>query len=138
MKQVMLYFGDLKSFLDSNEDIGPATHPKLLAVLNNSQQLALLRIELAATIDCGEPFVKACYHFWVFWLVFMLTTCLMWCPLPSLFLANLPQIQHANSGLTICKQLYPSWRLFFETAAWVQVLRTALKSKEHAYFPHIR
>lgn len=62
MKQIMLYFGDIKPFLESNEDIGPATRPRLLGIFNDSQKLALLRIELAATIDWGEPFVKACYH----------------------------------------------------------------------------
>ena len=31
-------------------------------MLNNSQKSACLRIELAATVDWGEPFVKACYY----------------------------------------------------------------------------
>lgn len=31
-------------------------------MLNNTQKSACLRIELAATVDWGEPFVKACYY----------------------------------------------------------------------------
>ena len=57
----MVYFGDIKPFIDENEDIGPATRPKLLHILSDPQKVALLQIELAATIDLGEPFVKACY-----------------------------------------------------------------------------
>ena len=41
----------IKPFLEGNEDIGPATWPKLLEVMNDSQKLAFLRIELASTID---------------------------------------------------------------------------------------
>ena len=61
MKEIMVYFGDIKPFIDENEDIGPATRPKLLHILSDPQKVALLQIELAATIDLGEPFVKACY-----------------------------------------------------------------------------
>ena len=62
VKQLLEYFGDIKPFLDRNEDIGPATRPKLLSIMNDSQKLCTLKIEIAATVDWGEPFVKACYH----------------------------------------------------------------------------
>ena len=61
MQQMFLYFGDIAPFLDENEDIGPALRPKLLEVLRNPQKCAYLHIELAAVVDWGEPFVKACY-----------------------------------------------------------------------------
>ena len=61
-KLMMLFFGDIEPFLTENEDIGMALRPKLLAVLNTSQKCTCLRIELAATVDWGEPFVKACYY----------------------------------------------------------------------------
>lgn len=61
MKQIMTYFGDIRLFLEANTDIGPATRPKLMSILDDPQKCALLQIELAATVDYGEPFVKACY-----------------------------------------------------------------------------
>ena len=61
MKQLLLQFGDVQPFLEENDDLGPATRPKLLAVLTNPQRKSLLQIELASVIDCGEPFVKATY-----------------------------------------------------------------------------
>ena len=59
---VMLYFGDVQPFLEAHDDIGPATRPRLLSLLADPQKRALLQLEIAATIDWGEPFVKACYH----------------------------------------------------------------------------
>ena len=61
MKQLLLQFGDVQPFLEENDDLGPATRPKLLAILTNPQRKSLLQIELASVIDCGEPFVKATY-----------------------------------------------------------------------------
>ncbi len=52
INQIFLYFGDIK----------PSTRPKLLSILNDVHKLGMLKIELAATVDWGEPFVKACYH----------------------------------------------------------------------------
>ena len=48
--------------MDKNEDISPATWPKLLSILNDAQKFGMLKIELASTVDWGEPLVKACYH----------------------------------------------------------------------------
>ena len=61
VKQVMVYFGDIEPFLEENEDIGPSLRPKLLAFFHTSQTKSKLQIEIAATVDWGEPFVKACY-----------------------------------------------------------------------------
>ena len=57
----MVYFGDIEPFLEENEDINPSLCPKLLAFLHTSQTKSKLQIEIAATVDWGEPFVKACY-----------------------------------------------------------------------------
>ena len=53
-------FGDVHSFLqDSNL---PPSRLKLLQVLDDLPQCRKLQMELAITIDAGEPFVKATYH----------------------------------------------------------------------------
>ena len=61
IKQVMLSFGDVEPFLRENDDVGPALRPKLLALFDVPQTKSKLQMEMAATIDWGEPFVKACY-----------------------------------------------------------------------------
>ena len=61
MNQLFLQFGDLLSFFTNNVDIGPSLRPKLLEILNDTQNIAQLQIELAAVIDLGETFVKATY-----------------------------------------------------------------------------
>ena len=58
---MMLYFADIEPFLLENDAIGPSCRPKLLGFLNDPRVCATLKVELAATIDCGEPFVKSCY-----------------------------------------------------------------------------
>ena len=57
-KQMMEYFGDIEPFLRDNTTIGPSLRPKLLTFFDDAQQKALLQLELAAVIDCGEKFVK--------------------------------------------------------------------------------
>ena len=57
----MLHFGDIEPFLRQYDDIGPTTRPKLLSFFADQQKLALLQLEIAATVDWGEPFVKATY-----------------------------------------------------------------------------
>ncbi len=59
---VMFGFGDVKSFLDDNEDVGQATRTKLLGILDDPTKNAYLQIELAAIIDAGTPLVKATYN----------------------------------------------------------------------------
>ena len=61
MNQVMVYFGDLVPFLQSNPELSPATRRKLLDMLNDPNVNAHIRIKLAAIIDAGAPFVKATY-----------------------------------------------------------------------------
>ncbi len=53
----MVQFGDFLPFLERNVDLGPAPRCKVLAILQDAQRSALLKIELAAVVDYGEPFV---------------------------------------------------------------------------------
>ena len=62
MHQVLQQFGDVEPFLHNNEDVGPSTRGKLLEILSNSQQLIMLKMELASVIDVGVHFVKATYR----------------------------------------------------------------------------
>ena len=56
IKEVMLYFGDIELFLQENEDLGPHLQSKLLAFFDDPQFTSKLRVEIAATVDWGEPF----------------------------------------------------------------------------------
>lgn len=60
-KQLMNLFGDVLPFLEENTDLAPATHRKLLSILQNPQKNSKLQLELAAVIDAGESFVRATY-----------------------------------------------------------------------------
>lgn len=60
--QLLEYFGDVEGFLRTNSDLGLATRAKLLQFFDDLQKKVLLQIELAAVIDSGERFVKACYN----------------------------------------------------------------------------
>ena len=61
VKKVMTYFGDIEPFLLQNDDIGPTLRPKLLSFFDDQQKLGRLQLEIAATVDWDEPFVKAYY-----------------------------------------------------------------------------
>ena len=61
VQKLMLYFGDIEPFLQLNNDIGPSVRPKLLSFFSDMQRKANLQLEIAMTVDWGEPFVKACY-----------------------------------------------------------------------------
>ena len=61
VKMVMSYFGNIEPFLCRNDDTGPTLRPKLLPFSADQQKPGLLQLEIAATVDLGEPFVKACY-----------------------------------------------------------------------------
>ncbi len=58
-KQVLEMFGDVHGFINEASDIAPKSKEKLQQILRTSSKELLL--ELAATIDGGEPFVKASY-----------------------------------------------------------------------------
>lgn len=60
IKQVHDLFGDIPNFLNTT-DLPEVTRRKLTDICGQPQQQALLKIELAATVDAMEPFVKATY-----------------------------------------------------------------------------
>ena len=53
-------FGDIPNFLNTT-DLPDVTRTKLTDICGQPQQQARLKIELAATVDAMEPFVKATY-----------------------------------------------------------------------------
>ena len=62
IKQVLEMYGDVEVFLRTNTDLAPATRMKLLVIFDDVQKKACLRVEVAATVDGGLPFVKATYN----------------------------------------------------------------------------
>ena len=61
MHQTLQQFEDVEPFL-TDAEVSLATCQKLLQIFNNPQQIALVKIELAAVIDIGSHFVKATYN----------------------------------------------------------------------------
>jgi len=61
VKQVHDLFGAVPDFLDT-ADLPVFTWRKLIDICGQPQQQALLKIELAATVDAMEPLVKATYN----------------------------------------------------------------------------
>lgn len=60
MSQIHRSFGDVQQFLQ-NSDL-PPSRLKLLEILNDPNKHLQLCLELAVTVDAGEPFVKATYR----------------------------------------------------------------------------
>ena len=58
--KLMCAFGDVCNLLQ-DEDISPVNASKLRAILNDDPKTRKLKMELAATVDYMEPFVKATY-----------------------------------------------------------------------------
>lgn len=61
LHQAFLLFGDIELFLKNNPDIGSATRVKLLSFFQDPQKMVLLKLELAALVDWGKPFVTTTY-----------------------------------------------------------------------------
>lgn len=61
LQQACICFGDIRPFLDSNNDICPKTMDKLRAIFDDEARLRDLKLELAAVVDIGVHFVKATY-----------------------------------------------------------------------------
>ena len=57
----MELFGDVESFLRTNEDLASATQGKLLGYFNNMKNKVCLHIEMAVVADEGIHFVQATY-----------------------------------------------------------------------------
>ena len=62
LRQVHDCFGDVFSFITNSADMSPAYKSKLIVIISNPVKLGQLQMELAITIDVGEPFVKATYN----------------------------------------------------------------------------
>lgn len=58
MNKVLIQFRDVELFLHQHNDICPSN---LLAIINNPQDLQLLKAKLAAVVDIGTYSVKATY-----------------------------------------------------------------------------
>jgi len=52
----------VQPFIEEIDDVSPAYRLKILDIIQDSGKLIHLKVELVATIDVGEPFVKACYY----------------------------------------------------------------------------
>ena len=61
MKQAHDLFGDVENFIQT-ADLSPAAKTKLQHIFNNQSTKSQLMVELAVTVDAGEPFVKATYY----------------------------------------------------------------------------
>ena len=62
MAQVHKQFQHINDFLVENPDISPSTHQRLLDILNDTNQLLALNLELPAVVDVGVYFVRATYN----------------------------------------------------------------------------
>ena len=62
-QQLLVQFGDLERYIEEAKDakVCPQILAQLQEILSDPQQYMLLKLELAATIDFGEHFVKATY-----------------------------------------------------------------------------
>ena len=61
IEQVSVQFGDVVPFLRRDDLGSTATTAKLLTFFTDPQKKAQLKVELAAVIDWGRPFVTATY-----------------------------------------------------------------------------
>ena len=61
MNQILELFGDIEPFLRNTEEFSGITRAKLLEYFATSQIKNSLKVELAAVIDAGKPFVQATY-----------------------------------------------------------------------------
>ena len=61
-RQLMVQFGDVLPFLESQDEISSKSRLKLLDFQRDSKKKAFLQIELAAVVDVGELFVEATYN----------------------------------------------------------------------------
>ena len=54
-------FGDVEPFIDDNQDIAPKIVGRLRGITASQDTKCRLKLELAAVIDVGKPFVTATY-----------------------------------------------------------------------------
>ena len=56
-----MLFGDVRPFLEKNDDVAPKLSDQLLAIIDDPDHYRSLMLQLAATVDIGQHFVKATY-----------------------------------------------------------------------------
>ena len=61
MHQLVKAFGDIEPFLRSADDFSGNTRAKLLEYFDSPIKIQCLKVELAAIVDAGKPFVEATY-----------------------------------------------------------------------------
>ena len=61
LNQVFELFGDVKPFINHQEEFSNNTRAKLAEYFIDNQKLNTLKVELAAIVDTGKPFVQATY-----------------------------------------------------------------------------
>ena len=59
--QILTAFGDVETFIMSNDDLPPASSGKLREILNDPAKLRKLKVELAIMVDAMRLFVNATY-----------------------------------------------------------------------------
>ena len=57
LHQVLQFYGDVEPFIRECT-FSPATCQHILQIFEDDDAAVQLRMELAATVDCGEPFIK--------------------------------------------------------------------------------
>ena len=57
--QLLVAFGDVETFLSTNDDLSPATSAKLKEIMSDPAKARKLKIEIAITVDVMGPFVQA-------------------------------------------------------------------------------
>ena len=62
LRQAHDSFGDVRTFIDNAADVSPANRCKIFQMLSDPHKNAQLQLEMAITIDVGEPFVKSTYN----------------------------------------------------------------------------
>jgi len=62
MKQISEAFPDVENFVQSSDNLSPATVRKLKEILNDPLKKTQLKIELSVVVDAGALFVKATYN----------------------------------------------------------------------------
>ena len=61
-EQLLTCFGDVRPFLDANQDVAPNITDCMREFMDDPEQLCRLKLELAAVIDVGKKFATSTYQ----------------------------------------------------------------------------
>ena len=62
VNQISDYFADVEPFIREIKDLAPASQAHLLEIFDTPEDVAHLKLKIAALIDGGKSFVKATYN----------------------------------------------------------------------------